>query len=64
MRSKLSEFAYLANQLDTLASASMEDLYGEAELEEQRRLMLEIEATHKQKKGEAEAEEQKSSALA
>ena len=33
-RSKLSELADLASQLDRLATASMEDLYGADELEE------------------------------
>ena len=48
-RSKLSELAFLANQMDRLATASMEELYGADELEEQRRLMEEIQAASAKK---------------
>jgi len=42
-RTRLEELACLATDLDRLASASMEELYGAAELEEQRQMMLTFE---------------------
>jgi len=48
-RTKLTELASLANDLDRLASASLEELYGADQLEEQRRMMEEIEASYKQR---------------
>jgi len=41
-RTKLEELSFLANDLDRIANASIEDLYGEDQMEEQRRLMEEI----------------------
>ena len=53
-RSKLEELSYLANDLDRLATANIEDLYGEDEMEEQRRLMEEIMAASAKAKGKDE----------
>ena len=48
-RSRLSELAGLAEDLDKLASSNMEDIYGTDEIEAQRKMMEEFEdhpATH------------------
>ena len=47
-RNKLVELAQLANDLDKLDSSNMEDIYGQDEIENQRRMMEEFERTRGQ----------------
>ena len=59
-KTKLSDLAYLAQDLDRLATATMEELYDADELEAQRKMMQQFEQSFKDKANVGSApEEQK-----
>ena len=51
-RNKLSDLASLAAELDHLASASVEEIYGQDQIEEQRKMMEEFERSNKKNTGD------------